>query len=392
MPSPDFGGARHARLLDFSFSLVAMVSAGAVWLAGAFGGPLPDVVLLTKLSFAVLLVSALTGIWLIERSAEMPRHSLARVFWAIRHRLENRAQHRVVLLPRDDFPGTGLWSLVADGVEFLGGTRRQRPDAAVYSLDQAQKLVSDIFHEADGLNDVFGALEEEEAREQRDLRIAGSAGEVTQAALSHLTDRVVSLTAAVRSTTAEAQRVVSASVALSEQAFSAQRNVAALDDQTASLEVAIEQVEHLLHRLEEVSRSAEADGALAAELRALASASMSTVGALAAGLGEMKRQADEAARSAADISARVAGQHDLGLALSHAVAQQGDDVSDILRLLDEAQSGFVTLRASVEAVSRHGPARLAKANAVRAAAERLPGHAESLETVLRLLPDFAPDA
>ena len=73
-----------------------------------------------------------------------------------------------------------------------------------------------------------------------------------------------------------------------------------------------------------------------------------------------------------------------------AVAQQGEEIAALLRTLDEAQSGFMMLRASVDAVSRHGSAGAAKTETLRKAALRLPAHAESLASILRGIPDFAP--
>jgi hypothetical protein len=80
MPSPDLAGAQHARLLDVSFSALALLAAAGVWVGAHLAGPAADMVAVAKVSCAVLLVTALTGMWMIERSAGMPArcHALDR--------------------------------------------------------------------------------------------------------------------------------------------------------------------------------------------------------------------------------------------------------------------------------------------------------------------------
>jgi hypothetical protein len=50
----------------------------------------------------------------------------------------------------------------------------------------------------------------------------------------------------------------------------------------------------------------------------------------------------------------------------------------------------LTLRASVEAVTRHGLSRSIQTSKLREAAARLPTHADNVARVLRGIPDFAP--
>jgi hypothetical protein len=104
----------------------------------------------------------------------------------------------------------------------------------------------------------------------------------------------------------------------------------------------------------------------------------------------MSSQAAEASAAAQEICEQVKAHHELGLALSHAVRQQGQEIAGILHILDAARSGIVTLRASVQAVTRHGTARLAKSDSLREAAARLPGHADAMARILRDLPDLVP--
>ena len=394
MPSPDFSGARHARRMDLCFSGLALLACTGVWLGAAYGGPGADIVGLTKLSCAAVLVSAATGMWVIQRATSVPRLAVTPLVQAVRRRLTGQAFRQAVILAPHEMPAHGLTGLAEDLKAWLQrqpGNQASPEAASAHSWEQAQQIMTDLYREADFLGEASHGITDEDRHLTGELGKAGAACKTMQTALAQLTDRVVSLTEAVGGTTAEAQRVVSLSVGLSEQAFAGQLHVAGLDDQSATLQLGAEQVESLLLRLDRFGAGTDAlPAVLAADLQSLAAGVRQTIGGLQANLAEMADQARSAALTACELGERVKGQHDLGLGLAHAVTQQGEEVGEILRILAEAQTGFVTLRDSVEAVTRHSPARTAKAEQIRKAAARLPTHAETLASVLRSLPDFAP--
>ena len=167
---------------------------------------------------------------------------------------------------------------------------------------QAQSLVAALYREADGLSDTSNDIEESARRLAGDLGTAEQACNLTQSALSRMTDRVVALTGAVAKTTAEADGVTAASIALSELAFASQRKVAAMDDRAAAMQSDIAQIERLSARVGGLAGAAHMSASrlgnagapvvtLALELRELGAAALGTIAGLETNLAEMLRQA-----------------------------------------------------------------------------------------------------
>jgi len=410
MPSPDLAGARLGRKQDLCFSAVIVVAALATWASTAAAGPV-EILPMAKIICAQTILIGLMGMWLIERTTEVPRLSIVLLFEAVGRRLDRHAFRRAVILGPKERAAWGITGVIEDLVAWTGATDGDSGSAPAlgehYSTalragrNQARQIVTALYSDADVLSQASGEIEAAGHRLTTDIRAAGAACSGAQTAISTVTESVTSLTSAVVTTTAEAKRVTALSVSLSEQAFASQRCVAGLDDKTATLLVAVEQIDRLLQRMGTLGQAAAVEAArqgeagrpfapLAAGVQELAGATLAAVAGIEASLREMTGQAASAARTTQELCERVKGQHDLGLALSQAVAQQGEDVGQILRGLDEAQSGFVTLRASVEAVARHGTTRMAKTEQLRAAAARLPGHADMVSAILQRIPDFSP--
>ena len=406
IPSPDLAGARHARLLDASFSALGIVAAGGVWAGAHFAGQQADVVAVAKVSCAVLLVTALTGMWIIERSAEMPRLWITGFVESWRRRMDMRSLQRAVTLSPRETPARGVAGLLEGFSGWLDRVGEPGYEAPAEELiadrrSEAQRLVAALYREADSLCDTSNDIEESGRRLLGDLGSAEGACDQTQSALSRLTDRVAALTAAVGTTTLQVDQMKTVSVTLADLAFASQRKMATLDERAASLSADIEGVGRLLGRVGGLTEAAYITGSrlgeqgtpvvtLALELRELAALALTAIDGIGASLAEMTSQAAAAARTGQDIDARVQLQHELGLGLAHAVSQQGAEIADIIRMIDEAQQGFLTLRASVEAVTRHGMSRSVQTTRLREAAARLPTHADNMASVLRGLPDFAP--
>jgi hypothetical protein len=406
IPSPDLAGAQHARLLDVSFSALALLAAGGVWAGAHLSGPQADVVAVAKVSCAVLLVTALTGMWMIERSAEMPRLGVTLFVEAMRRRWEMRSARHAVALSPAETPARGVVGLLegfSGWLDRLAAPAETAEEAASVAdrRCEAQRLVAALYREADSLSDTSNDIEEQGRRLLGDVGAAEGACNRTQSALSQMTDRVMALTDAVTHTTSQADQVSAASVALSELAFASQTKLATLDARSAALQADIEGIGCLLARVGGLTEAAYMAGSrlgeqgtpvvnLAFEMRELGAAALGSITRIETSLAEMSSQAAAATKTAQDIAARVHLQQELGLGLSHAVLQQGAEIAELVRMLDEAQLGFLTLRASVEAVTRHGVSRSVQTAKLREAAARLPTHADNVATVLRGISDFAP--
>jgi hypothetical protein len=418
MPSPDLGGARLARQLDLVCSALAVTATAGVW-AGAWlsragtGMTGDEIVLVTKLSCMILLCAALGGIWLMQEAAGWPRLAASLMLDAIGRRLSFHAGSRAVHLAPEETPARGIAGLieaVAARFRRLNGRSAypgEPSDMYVDSLRegriQAQQIVRALYSDADLLCDVSGEIEAAGGRLIEGVRVVSAACDGTEAAIANVADQVVALTGAVGATTAEVRRASAMAVGMSERAFSSHRYVAGLDDTAAAMVMRTEQIEQLLQRIGalgqsasiEAARSGEAGQALApiaASLQEVACASIAAIAAMQKEVAGMASEALAATRQTQELCEQVKVHHEIGLNLAQAVSQQGEAIAGILQTLDTARSGFVTLRAGVEAVSRQGSGRLAKAGALRDAASRLPSQADAVAAILRDIPDLVPPA
>jgi hypothetical protein len=413
MPSPDIGGARLSRQLDLICSGLAILAAAAVWLGAWLSGTASDVAGLTKASSAVLLAAALMGMALIKTVSGWERFGSVMILEAIGRRLAMYPPGRAVRLPPEQTPAIGIAGLIEALVWRVRRLNASPSDLAIPSDSyeaalhegraQAQQIVSAMYQDADTLSEASCEFETLGQHLDAGGRQAGAACAATESAIIRTEQHLIALTGAVTATTAELRRLTGAAVTLSDQAFAGQRGVAAMEDSSTRLLAGIEQIEGLVKRLGTAGQSAAAgaersgdDTATLAPLAAgIQDVALSTLAATAALRDEaagMSAQVAAALRTAQEICSWVIAQHDLGLALSHAVSQQGEEIAGILRSLEEARSGFVTLRASVDAVTRIASTRLATTAAVREAAGRIPSHADAMAAILRNLPDFSPSS
>ncbi len=418
MPSPDLGGARLARQLDLACSALAVIAAAGVWTGAWLGQPGTGmtgdaIVLLTKVSGLILLCAAGAGIWLVKESAGWPRLAASLMLEAVGRRLALHTAPRAVHLAPEEIPARGIAGLIEAIAGRLSRMNGQRAfpteptdiyaDAVREGRIQAQQIVRALYSDADVLCDVSGEIEAAGSRLTEDVRAVSTACDGAEGAIARVADQVVALTSAVGATTAEVRRTSAMAVGISEQAFASQRCVAGLDDTTAALLVGTEHVERLLQRVGALGQSASIEAArsgeagqtlasIAASLQEVACAAIAAIGAMQKDVAGMSGQAFEASRLTQEVCERVKAHHELGLCLLQAVSQQGEEIAAILHTLDSARSGFVTLRAGVEAVSRHASSRLAKADALREAAGRLPSQADAVAAIMRDIPDLVPPA
>jgi methyl-accepting chemotaxis protein len=411
MPSPDLGGARLARQLDAVCSCLAILAGASIWVGAWLTGPNLDIARLLWVSSAVMLGAALIGTWLVNRAAGWERLGIALILGAVEERLFQHRTSRAVRLAPAETQAPGIAGLI-EGLVYrvqrwkTPGSGSPEQGAAItaalrHANAEAQVIVSSLYMDADVLAETAGEM----AAGLQGIASAGQQADqacgAAEASISQVIDRVTQLTAAVGATTAEVRRVSASALALSDRAFAAQRSVAGLDDHTAKLVVTIERMEDALKRMGNLGQSAAIEAARSGDaaqafapivsgIQELTRGTLAALGSLQRELGAMSGQAAEASLLAQDICEKVKAHHELGLGLSYAVRQQGEEIAGILQALDESRSGFVTLRASVEAVTRGGSARLAGSEALREAAARLPSHADAMVRLLRDLPDCVP--
>lgn len=408
MPSPDLGGARLARLLDVTYSGLAILAAVSVWLGAWLTAPFLDIPVVVIASCGMLLIAAGAGVLLMGYASGWERLRIVLMWRAVEERLFGIASRRAVRLAPSDSVAPGIAGLVEALIERLqarktpahrGGATSD--DAFRNSYAEGQLVVSSLYLDADLLAEASSEIQASAEGLSSECLGADKACEGAEASVSQVIERVTALTGAVGATTAEVQRVSASAIALSDRAFAGQRSVAGLDDHTATLMVAIERVEEALGRMGHLAHSASVEAARGGEgaaglapivtgIQALAAGTRAAIHALQTDVAAMSSQAAEASATAQEICEQVKAHHELGLALSHAVRQQGQEIAGILHILDAARSGIVTLRASVQAVTRHGTARLAKSDSLRETAARLPGHADAMARILRDLPDLVP--
>jgi chromosome segregation ATPase len=266
---------------------------------------------------------------------------------------------------------------------------------------QARQIVSALYQDADTLSEVFGVIETSGSRLASDTQLASTACDTAHDDLAAVTDKVVSLTSAVSATAAEIRRSSAMAIGLSDQAMTAQKTIAGLDDRSAGLTAGLDQLTRVVKRIgalgqEAALRAAQCGEAgramapVAAGVQELSTGVLAAVASMQADLAQMSGQMPEAVRAARVIMDSVKSQQEVGLALSHAVTQQTEEIGAILQQLDKTRKGLSTLRSSVDAVARHGSARAAKAERLRETANRLPAHADLVAGLLREIPDFTP--
>jgi len=416
MPSPDMGGARLAWRLDLACSAMALMAGAGVWvgawLARGNSGLSGDAIVgVAEISCMATLCAALAGIWLIKVAAGWPRLAVSIIIGAIGRTLSLPAQPRAVHLSPWQSSAHGIAGLIEALARHVRRHCAPRSPSwarsEFYAADvregrlHAQQIVRALFQDAEGLGHASDSMEQAGIRLTEDARVACSACGDVEDAVSRVTDRVVALTTAVAETTSAVQRISATAVAVSEQAFAGQRCMVGLDERTAEVLAQTEHIAHSLRRIGSLRRSASQQAApdggagcdfapLAAGVQEAASASLAAIAALQVDVARISSQALQASRLVQAICEQVMAHDVCGLALSDAVARQGEEIADILQTLNEARRGFVTLKASVEAVSRHGADSLAAAETLREAASQLPGKADAIAAILREIPDFIP--
>lgn len=401
-PTEDVGELSSlADKLNLAFAILALLGAAAVWVGAYAMADDPNLFEVLKGSCLLLLLPSLIGLWIVRQAERAPGEALAGIYRAVFRRL---AQGEKVAVPSTDPQGgyRGLAGLLANlamttrKLRLRHGEDRERLAVANLALAcgraQAGQLADQIRMDTACLTRTAARIEAAGAGLSDQIAAATSAFDASDAAIGRALDGATNLASAVRATTAGAERMTALAVGLAQVAHETQRTIADLDDRSTSLSVMLDQVASVLGR---AACDAQAPGTPDAEARAatLLGASEQILATLQDGmliLRELLSATGEANRRTAEISELVRSNHEVGHAIGHAVQQQAEDIAGILLQLYEARAGFVTLRAGVDAVARTGPLQAGTVDTLRETAQRLPNRAETIATILRNIPDFAP--
>ncbi len=392
--------AREVELSISALSLLACTASGVVaWqMAGLDWGVL-------KAACAGLLVPASVGIWLQERTAAAPSMIVNRLY---RHVLQigftpGPAADAVQV---HDNAWAGLAALITGTDRRLqhlrAGLRNtraasERTAAALQAgRDKAAHLASTLRGDGAAMSEAATGVLSDSIRLIEDTAAASAGADKAEQAASSLARRAMALTASVSDVTAQINRMTDVAVRAAEAAFGAQGKIAGLEQKIAALSRTADQVGRALQLAgacgrrasEAVESGVPAD--LAANLAEMARCAEHALTSMQIIVAELRVETAAATRRAGELSELIHSQHELGHALSHAVTQQGDEITTVLNLAGQTQDGMASLRACVDTLGARNNARLAGAETLRGAAERLPGHAETIAAILRAIPDFAP--
>lgn len=400
---------RLARLIDVSFGAIAILAACAVWVGAYRLGTAPGSASVLGWSCTALLVPSLLGLWVMRQAQDAPRLALARLYDSALRRL---ARGEALAVP-DAAEGEGyvaLAGLLGDlailtrklrrlwSQDNLAGGRLQESIRAARS--QALAVARQMKGEAATLDEAALQAERTDAALTRCVDETAKSCDETEGAVGRALQRVTELTDTVRATTAGTRRMEEVASRLSLAAHGTQTAFAGLEDKLGRLDTAIAHIDHAVKtagtQAEIGVTSSEADrdeadpDGIGQGMPSLSDATRTALDQCLTILRAVLSDTAAATRHVGDIDAAVQSQREAAMVLGRAVDRQGEEIGRILLDIYEARSGFATLRAGVDAVSRSLPSRAQAALALRDAAGKMPSHAEVVAGLLRDIPDFRP--
>ena len=401
--------SRLPRQIEVSLAALSLFAGGSAALgaAGFAGAGWPDAV---KLAALAMLVPALVGIALMEAAAETPGQSVTRL-WSRIARHVAVAEGRAVRGALGEDADEGFAGLVGamllrlkrlQVMETAGLEAARAANAALQSVrDEAAGIVTRFRDDGAALTDAASDIMAASARLAGEAAETRTGAAATEASVGRMTDQVVSLAGSVGHVTGQIRRMSEIAATAAGAAFGAQTHLAGLDEKARSFGNTAGQVGRALQMAASCGRVAGAqaegqddDGRVAADLAAnlqeMASCADQALSDMQSAVKGLLADAAAAGTRLAELSALIESQHALGEALSYAVGQQGEDIGQVLGLLNEAHAGFTVLRAGVDAITASNNARLASAETLRGAVARIPAHADTIARILRGIPDFAP--
>jgi hypothetical protein len=410
MQAPLLPQARFKATIERIFVGLALLGGGMVFAGVALRGAQPDLYTGSGWALAAFVLIGGAGIWLSRQFVQQP-DSFVGASWALIQQHLN-APHDVERFrpPGDDSPLQAWSLLVAITIRKLrrlqarAARLREHADATNQLLGAGRNGASAVARQlrADGNNiaEAASGIMIASARLADDTQAAAAAADGAGRDVNAAIDAAASLAAATRATTTEITRMAQSAAEAAGVAFAAHRHVASLDERSAALAVAGERIGRALTLAIAAGKSASVYGAragadghgameLGADLQQMAAATAETLLAMQLAVGELRTETGRASGRLSELADLIQHQHQLGLALGHAVDQQGADIARVLSHLFGANEGISMLREGVAAVTRGFGLRQGEAEILRGAAGRLPGHADTIAAILRGIPDFA---
>ena len=397
---------RLARLLDQCFGLLAVFTGAC---AGVEAGLYEHATWRTSLAAGCLamLPPTVLGFWAIERAGALSDLSVARLYDRVAQSLRASGEGQAVPAARetalDSFAG-----LVSGTVRQLRRSlaaharTRQAARAANAALrtrrDEAGQLAANLRGDGAAMADAASGIMASSARLADAAAQARRGAAATEDVVAKVAGQAVGLAGSTRQVTGQITLMAQIAVNAAEVAQGAQVHLAGLDTSARGLEAAASQVSRALQMAGACGREAGAQAGagapvgadLAANLREMASCADAALTNMLAVITGLMAETAAANRRIVDLSALLQSQHELGDSIGQAVVQQGEDISEMLVLVQEAHSGFAAVQAGRDAISRRNNAQLANAEALRGSISRLPAHADTIASILRGIPDFAP--
>jgi hypothetical protein len=407
-PALSQGGFRTS--IEHTFIGLALLGASLVFAGVALTDPLLDWWTTSGWALAAIAVIGAVGLWL-ARACTRATDSFVGESWALIQQHLNapvaadplhRPVEETTLQAWSRFVATSILKLRR--AQARGARLHEAADATNQRLSAGRDGASALAHElrTDGTHIAAAAsgIMAASARLAGDTEAATAAADGAGRNVSAAIDALISLATATRATTTEIARMAQAGSDAAGVAFAAQRHVASLDERSAALAEAAERIGRALPLAIAAGKSASLWGAragadgragldLGADLQQMAAATAETLLAMQLAVGELRTETGRASDRVSALADLIQHQHQFGLALGHAVDQQGADIARALTHLAGAHEGIATLREGVAAVTRNSGLRQTEAEILRGAADRLPAHADTIAQILRGIPDFA---
>ena len=414
-PAPDtfFGSTREdglpgeglAETIVPCFATLAVIGALAVWVGAYIRDGHADPFEVLKVSCCVLLAPALLGVWLSRRIAAEPQRVITRLYAMILHGMT----------PPGPLSAPHVAEVGVDGIAGLIGQilrrtmRLARVEQAAQAMRQAlcsgqaqaARLTVDLRYEAADLAQAATQIGSTGACIAREMQASAGSLTLGDLALARAADTIECITANVRATTCCVEQMTSTAVHLSDIAHATHAAVAGHEDRSSHLVVALDRIEQAVQTAVRLLRDAAQPEArmlaeeggpagLAHQMIHAAGDCQPALFAAHTMLRELMAETKAANTRIVELGEIIGKQHELGLAVGHAVQQQAADIGAVLTDLYEARSGFAMLRASVDAVAQAGSMGLDVAGRMRETALRLPSQADRMAEILRGIPDFGP--
>jgi hypothetical protein len=393
-PALSQGGFRTS--IEHTFIGLALLGASLVFAGVALTDPLLDWWTTSGWALAAIAVIGAVGLWL-ARACTRATDSFVGESWALIQQHLNAPVAADPLHRPVEETTLQAWSrFVATSILKLRRAQARLSAGRDGASALAHELRTDGTHIAAAASGIMAAS----ARLAGDTEAATAAADGAGRNVSAAIDALISLATATRATTTEIARMAQAGSDAAGVAFAAQRHVASLDERSAALAEAAERIGRALPLAIAAGKSASLWGAragadgragldLGADLQQMAAATAETLLAMQLAVGELRTETGRASDRVSALADLIQHQHQFGLALGHAVDQQGADIARALTHLAGAHEGIATLREGVAAVTRNSGLRQTEAEILRGAADRLPAHADTIAQILRGIPDFA---